>query len=121
MGKESNPPSIAEHVTFGRAVKAFRHATGQFLTGNKDGLGVWRFRASSPQAKAFMRLERAMMDLKCVLDSDVCRMLPLDDRRATHVYYGGDDGFPEVAEWKTTKGTRECQPNANSCPIISCR
>jgi hypothetical protein len=88
MTIQRNPPTVAEHLAFGRAIKQFALSLGQMATGSSSGLGTWRYDSSSPQAKALLRVEKALSHLKSVMDSEICAALPERDHRATHFYYG---------------------------------
>jgi hypothetical protein len=95
----SGLPTVGEHLAFGRAVKDFELALHQMTTGTGDGLGAWRYKKTSQQARALLRAEEALSHLKSVMDDEICAILPRDDLSATQYYYGEED--PEAVKQRT--------------------
>jgi hypothetical protein len=79
------PPTVAEHLAFGRAVKQFAHALNQMVTGTPSGLGVWRYPKTSRQAKALHRVQEALVQLKSRDGQRRVRRSP-DERQPGHPF-----------------------------------
>jgi hypothetical protein len=90
-------PSVQNHLHFGRAIKDFERALRQMATGSVSGLGVWRFRKSSAEAKAISKTMDAVGNLKNIMDDQICGMVGYREpygKDASRFYYGDEDPRP---------------------------
>lgn len=76
-----DPMTVVDHIALGNTIKAMWDA---------NGVVICRHGKTSRETQAARRVEKALLTLKCRLDSEVCALTQNSDPRnlATHVYYG---------------------------------